>query len=109
MKSNRQKCLEMWQWLAQNPSKDKTDYEIYMIENDEVYNSCWACVEAVNKTDDVINSCRFCPIDFPGKSCHNRLSPYRLWYEAQRIQDFESAGYAALEMVRLIGDTWIED
>ncbi|MDA3808607.1 MAG: hypothetical protein PF440_11935 [Thiomicrorhabdus sp.] len=117
-KSNKQKCLEMWEWLAANPGTEKYDYADQCIRegrpND--YYFCWACATAWVKTKgltkvscielpDVIDNsiCSNCPIDFPkvknGIRCISMNSPYYHWFNDQSTEHAEA-------MVKLIKETW---
>ena len=111
-KSNKEKCLTMWKWLADHPEAAKVDYFIHCLSTDKIknYNPCWACVEARKQSEDLSLTCFACPIAFPHDSnnkrdCYHPRSPYHQWMNAKtKAAAFE----AASEMVNLIIHTWKE-
>lgn len=104
-KSSKQKCLEMWEWLAENPEKSKNDYRNYLHDKNKLdeYETCWACVEAAFE-------CSNCPITFPEGSCLKDSSCYQIWdrEDDKKYPNRKNSREAALEMVELIKTTWIE-
>lgn len=108
-KTTKQKCLEMWKWLAYNPGKSKRDYKVYLICDSRMneFRACWAChiVDA---------DCDICPIKFPEGSCLRDNSCYQIWdNEDDKMHligecNKERSKRAALEMVELIETTWKE-
>ncbi len=105
MKSNKQKCLEMWEWLRDNPEKGKWAYFCYLdsIGKAYEYNYCWACEEAEK-------DCSYCPLAFfynhNGETdCMEPSSPYYKWGMA--VDEIERREMAE-EMVELIITTWEE-
>lgn len=106
-KSNKQKCLEMWQWLAKHSNKLKLDYKAYLISQDrkDEFNSCWACVEALTlqskRTSSVMYACSCCPITWNNKeeSCSAIEAPYCKWVDTGNVK-------YAQEMAKLIETTW---
>ena len=104
MKTNKQKCLEMWERFEKYPTEDKNDYKKYLISQgrEDEYNHCWACMEA---TAIIGVSCPYCPITFPGGHCSDIESPYNKWSCAETEEERRKA---AREMVKLIKETWEE-
>lgn len=107
-KSSKQKCLEMWQWLAANPTKYKRDYYTYLesINKQHEYNDCWACEEDNKYTGDCLN----CPITWfddndNDKDCLHPKSPYYTW---TNTIDSQICQQAAQDIVNLIQTTWKE-
>jgi len=116
-KTNKQKCIETWEWLAKNPSEDKEDYEDYLMRRGrlEEYHYCWACVTAYQRqrhTDKLEFStrelCDSCPLDFKTEPknitynsvlCHNEGTAYDNWLEHKTTENAEA-------MVKLIKETW---
>lgn len=109
----KRKCLEMWQWLANNPGKDKPDYLKYLINLGKPieFNYCWACEYNNLYTDD---DCSHCPIRWSEKcrsvilTCCFEDSPYNLWKEY--LYDNPSVSQkAASDIVHLIKTTWKDE
>jgi len=108
-KSSKQKCLDMWRWLRDNPDAvSKNEYKKYLISQgrEDEYNQCWACCEAgLYSGNYVDNCCKDCPIDFPGGHCASTGSPYFVWDLFATPKERQQA---AADMVRLIDETWEE-
>lgn len=115
-KTNKQKCLEMWEWLVEHPDKDKGNYLYYLscIGKGDEYKDCWACVEARcrwnhNPCQMTLSFCQSCPITWTKEirniSCMNVGSPYIKWKEAATNK--ERKKYAQ-QIVDLIKTTWEE-
>lgn len=113
-KSDKQKCLEMWQWLAAHPSMTKDDYRnhLYSLNLGYEYAPCWACRHAEYE-------CAECPITWshtpqsPGQMCCDYNSVYFLWYRnnPDKYKDaiLSYRRYKAGQMVSLIKTTWEEE
>lgn len=113
MKTNKQKSLEMWEWLRDNPEYGcKEYYEDYLRREGRhyEYSDCWACSE-----DEEINRklhghgkysrCKYCPIFMLQNSCMDSGSPYLEWDDAKRKKERQ---IAASKMVKLIKTAWKE-
>lgn len=113
MKTNKQKCLEMWEWLRDNPEYDsKAYYKEYLRSENRhnEYSDCWACSE-----DEEINHklngpgryslCNYCPIFILPDHCMDHGSPYLEWDDTKRKKDRQ---IAATKMVELIKTIWKE-
>jgi hypothetical protein len=108
--TNKQKCLKMWEWLAENPDQSKEDYiEIYDQSSTVCdYWYCYACLETkrANKKD---NECESCPINwgtrFTDLKCLVYHSPYLNWEKSKMLK---TRTKYALQMVELIKSTWKE-
>ena len=124
MKTNREKCLNMWKFLSENAGSSKCDYQEYLVEQDRAdeYSSCWACIETttlgLNSRD---NYCRHCPIEWiKGTStssitCGSYGSPYDAWELWNNRKDFDKEHYnikkhqkAAEKVYLTIKTTWKE-
>ena len=117
MKSNKQKCLEMWEWLAANPDKNKENYRNYLVNKGKAgeYSYCWACDEAYGKIDKKVNKnklCEYCPMTWYSKQtkpykneCMSSSSPYNTYY---LNRDIKIRIKAAKQIIELIKDTWEE-
>ncbi len=117
MKTNKQKCLEMWEWLAKNPGKTKWDYKKYLEKEKRgrEFNTCWACREAneIFLKERPLNQlrlspCNFCPIKWGEdvENCEEVGSPYYTWSDSANTTDSK---FAAEEIVKLIKTTWEEE
>jgi hypothetical protein len=127
-KTNKQKCLEMWEWLRDNAGKDKNDYFHYLlsINLSNEFEDCWACYEAKD-------NCNHCPITFNKYRtygmcpCESVGSAYHQWAnavwgyevnvdnrtihprsESKYFSNKALAYHAANKMVNLIKTTWKE-
>lgn len=86
-KSNKTKCLEMWEWLANHPLGSKEDYHTYLKTDNRAdeYAFCWACTEAgLQQVDNyyIRARCGFCPIKWNEKAdmqCMADSSPFYKW------------------------------
>jgi len=101
MKTNKEKCLKMWEWLRDHPGNTKKYYfENKSIPiNERPHNLCFACESAITRTKKYnpmpVHFCLECPIHFPSKykikdkiypvdklyPCAENKSPYRKWSE----------------------------
>ena len=112
-KSNKQKCLEMWEWLADNPTKSKREYYFYLDANKRAdeWDDCWACKEEQirDKYTEALTCFENCPITW-GKDgakihCFVLDSPYTKWLRAENSKEREKY---ARQIVDLIKTTWEE-
>ena len=79
------KCLHMWDWLADHPEKDKQDF--FIEKNLEFVDSdCYCCEYDIQFSGD---ACEYCPIDWDSDDgfCSHELddeqSAYDKWFTAQ--------------------------
>lgn len=100
-KTAKQKCLEMWEWLAANPGQSKFAYHTYLSKQgrEQEFEYCWACKAAEG-------NCALCPITWPSGSCEE--GTYIAWENALREESPRAAERAALKIVKLIKETWNE-
>lgn len=116
--SNKEKCLEMWKWLADNPEKGKPDYMNYLYTQGRSleYRSCWACKEANERSrGNTAAQCNNCPIawdptDEVRPTCFSLHSPYRAWEvgNESKPQNISVKHKAAVAIIHLINTTWKE-
>ncbi len=102
--SNKESCLKMWTWLADNPRKIKEDYFKGNVVGAIPPWYCYACAEVREHNN---NDCYFCPIEWiEGEygGCTHEDSPYYLWLSIAR-SDKERSLYAK-EIIELIKNTW---
>lgn len=123
-KTNKQKCLEQWKWLRDNPGKSKHDYFIDVLGfsakkvSDAIkdYNLCFACKVAFN------NDCENCPIEwYSGEDkekcvrCEDYKSPFSFWLHYNFFlstnpnDELEKAASCANQICVLIENTWKDD
>lgn len=129
MKTSKQKCLEMWEWLALNPVNqygeltDKDDYFFYLKKQkrSDEFSYCWACFESEIKSnkveDDIGIDCRYCPIkwesvtyvnttiDSDQTQCTDDGSSYLFWWITNIPEERKKH---AAKIVKLIKETWKE-
>lgn len=111
MKTPKQKCKEMWLHFIRYPDDDKENYRQYLINKGRAgeYDECWACEESINQqkyAGDLKAPCTYyCPIIWPAGHCNTAASPFHTWLNARRAEDRKQA---AIDMVKLIDDTWEE-
>jgi len=87
-------CEDIWNWLAVNPGKDKSDYPDWEVDGGsmpEAPYDCPCCGYAVSfsgGTKDGVEDtgisreqCKHCPLAsfWPGGRCLDQYSPYMLW------------------------------
>ena|GEM_PF-2942602 len=96
-KTNRQKCIEMWQWIVDNES----DKEAWADEHPEEakviaeYVYCHACLEAKNY-------CNHCPVLWGCENaCCSQGSPYMAWLNDRTKEN-------AKAVLDVIDRTWEE-
>ncbi|MCP3924852.1 MAG: hypothetical protein GY714_19920 [Desulfobacterales bacterium] len=116
-KSNRDLCLQMYEWCSKEDGRDKSDYQDYLVSTGkkEEFAICWACIEARG-------SCRICPIEwskdedksliYPSSlQCMETHTAYDNWKESlenwgrdKRVSTVKHAK----AIIKLIKDTWKE-
>ncbi len=128
--SNKERCIQMWEWLANHPECDKNDYmkeNPHLLDCGEKYRlftkaSCWACVECIerkrNSKDDSCDVCDLCPIKewtpLGNNQCEAKRSPYTIWGHFQDARKYGEPGKflpkqvtkAALAIVNLCETQW---
>ena len=108
-KSNREKCLIMWNWLKNHPKITEKDQffiknfdmdwqEVDLLEN-KITALCFACQEC-----DI--NCNICPIQWPFGSCLDDHSPFYQWGHSFNTPK-ERKEYAE-EIIQLIKETWLD-
>ena len=107
-KSNKEKCLHMWNWLAETGKHTTIAYFQYHYKPLPSF-LCYACEEAYEDSIKGSN-CNKCPItwyvDYQEEThCEDMESPYYKWQNAESIK--EKKAYAQ-EIVTLITNTWKE-
>ena len=77
---------ELWQWLADNPTKEKHHWPGWKHVNDKykeyIPYYCFACGYAKMKRHAVgyeAKKCDYCPCDWGTKGCCNKDSPFYEW------------------------------
>jgi len=105
--SNKQKCLIMWEWIAEDGSRYKEDFFEYlkMPEYHCPQCLCYACDQVLTQG---FTECSNCPIKWTGSlngGCLDGGSPYNLWDTAE--SHIEAKKYAK-KIVKLIKTTWEE-
>lgn len=117
LKEYKKRCAELWDWLADNPTKTKTDWSEWNVQGGKypyVLGLCFACEFA--KTEE----------DCPGRDCNNcfllglwlngkvtkyitkkithsgytpceyaRYSPYKLWVKYKNNGNYEKTSFYA--------------
>lgn len=82
---NREEHRKLWQWLADNPDKEKIEYFDEFVFPEyfkEEFNCCFACFESRDTDGDIC--CDMCPITWISDghynySCEVICSPYFEW------------------------------
>lgn len=108
---------DMWEWLRDNPDAGKNDYfvdnDIYPVPNNTCY-LCEYCKEEIydeeEDTDDIILHCEDCPVqwtdcpqeEYEGIYCCDPDSPYRDWWDAYEIENYQQKAGFAQKVVDLI-------
>ena len=75
---------DLWNWLAENPSKQKYDWPKWPIYTNQARSNCFACREAQIRHDEISLTeayCLSCPITWGNSmnSCTDPGSPYSAW------------------------------
>ncbi len=95
--------IKLWQWLADNPTKDKCDWPEWSVNGGKVkhiYNDCFSCeysVSIITASGDAQHMCKYCPFGkYCAFTCMDGL--YKKWANtkdmhykielAERIRDF---------------------
>ena len=83
---------KLWQWLADNPEENKTDWPEWLLNEGEydTEGECFACEEAREKA--LLSSrrkytCFYCPCEWGACSCEDKESPYHMWKWATNAKD----------------------
>ena len=81
-------CIEMWDWLAENPDKQKHHaIEELNLDSDELggYN-CSACAYEDQMRESITckglvakRVCHYCPMWTGKEKCNSSTSPYHIW------------------------------
>ena len=106
-KINRDKCIDLWKWLAKTGKESKEKY----FNNAQPLNYCYACEEVKYLQPGFDNYyftvCKNCPVDWGTKryfaQCENKGSSYRAWVYASTVEDRKRA---AKEVLQCIENTW---
>lgn len=85
-KESLEKCIEMWEWLAEHPKADKMDYfDNNPVDDVPVY-ECYCCeyvfTNFVPSPEGNDLDCTKCPIHWGtegDRACTNLGSPYKEW------------------------------
>lgn len=114
IKTKKQKCLDMWEWLADNPGSLKSAYFAYLCNQNrsDEYSNCWACIAACHNCDncpvqwavtELTTSYDTCPCQVP-------TSPYHIWgYNVLKHDlNIKIVKQAAEQIIHLIKTTWKE-
>jgi hypothetical protein len=112
-------CLEVWEYLAKNPNKDKTGLPEALREQiAPLPNQCPLCAVFFGPiSNDEIGGCKGCPLYEAGEQCDSRdcedfhkMDPYSRWGKALEEfhddpEEFESErSRAAWDIVRIVED-----
>lgn len=108
---------DMWEWLRDNPDAIKADYftdnDIYPIPCNKCY-LCEYCKEEVYDEDEGeyqnFTHCENCPVQWTEKpqECSDEIyccdpgSPYRNWWDAVEIENYQQKAGFAQQVVYLI-------
>ena len=103
-KTNREKCIEMWEWLAENPDLDKGDYFTMKGINRMLRPNgyCYACQEVRDVYGNEA-SCGCCPIDWTGFGCGGGCQRQGSVYDA-----WEEGSASAQDVLGYIKRSWVE-
>ena len=108
-------CIELWDWLAENPTKHKSDWPGWTEHTDaEAYNHCFACQYAeeqavINLKDDICSLCplmdywddgfdAICPSAY--KTCMGKNSLYLRWSGLRGLTESASAAKRIADAAR---------
>ena len=110
---------DMWEWLRNNPEASKTDY---FVDNDIhpiPYSKCYLCEYCKEEEYDEdgelylsLAHCENCPVqwtDYPQEYseeiyCCDPGSPYRDWWDAAEIENYQQKADFAQKIVNLINE-----
>ena len=73
-KTNEELHREMWNWLAENPEKQKNDW--FDKEDVDALDECFACEECNS-------NCEECPLDRSVIGCGKSYGLYRMWMASE--------------------------
>ena len=124
----KDKCIHMWEWVVENPDKEKEDFFTYMgiPYKDQPASHCYAC-EYVRKLSPTAHlECKLCPVDWAFYEelyafneddgiCERHGSPYQDWvnnHYNNYLDDEEyneRVTYAAKEVLECVKRTWKVD
>ena len=106
MKNNRfitdpktalEKSIEMWEWLAEHPHKEKLDYFADKNIGEIPWADCYLC-EYCNTVQEEHTHCEMCPVDWTGNGnyearyrCEHSNSPYKAWRDNESGNEVEYA------------------
>jgi hypothetical protein len=95
--------IEMWQWLYDNPEKNKKDWPGWNFNGGQYtfnVSLCFACVLATERSTDI--PCAYCcPLDQNVMKGCGDDSPYAKWHDVAKDDATTRQKYAAL-----IRDAW---
>lgn len=77
-------CAELWEWLEENPTEEKSNWGGWKKYGD-MYGDC-PCCEYTNR---FAQSCDVCPLLFlwPNLCQSDQNSPFRLWKNSKVLED----------------------
>lgn len=75
-KTNEELHREMWNWLAENPEKQKSDW--FDKEDVDALNECFACEECNS-------NCGECPLDSNVIGCGKSCGLYHIWLASEDV------------------------
>jgi hypothetical protein len=94
--NNRQKCIDMWQWIVDHPYCDKNVWAWFhknLAEEIANHLKCFACKEAGN-------CCSCCPIRWEGDGgCMNDNSSYAAWENDKSKENAQA-------VLKITKETW---
>ena len=72
----------LWNWLAENPGKQKIDWPGWVINgHEDNINYCYYCF-ACDYDDEIFGDCEACPLQWPDKpGCGECANLYVRWYK----------------------------
>ena len=106
-KTALEKSIEMWEWLAEHPNKEKADFfaEKNLFDEDRPWAECYLC-EYCNTVQIDHTHCEICPVDWTGNGnydvryrCEKAGSPYEDW---KKSYDGSDCAKYAKEVVKLL-------
>jgi hypothetical protein len=88
--------VEVWEWLAENPSKDKKDWPRYQ-EIKSLSHTCPLCDLYKYGYQGARTTCLNCPLGKVGKICNiSDCNPFEIWDHGNIIERHEAALEIAL-------------
>jgi hypothetical protein len=118
-KSNKQKCIEQWRWLRDNPGKSKMEYfkevlgyDSKQLKECEEFWFCFACKEVADTYQNDFG-CEYCPVTWKKDQsciapCADFDAPFRKWRDAKLTGNEGKLPSYANQIVVLIENTWKE-